>query len=84
MEDIKPIVKQYILDELLPGEDPAQLTDPVQLVKGGILDSIATLKLVSFLEERFGVEMQAHEINLDNFNTLPEIEAIVQRKLKPQ
>ena len=84
MEDIKPIVKQYILDELLPGEDPAQLTDSVQLVKGGILDSIATLKLVSFLEERFGVEMQAHEINLDNFNTLPEIEAIVHRKLKPQ
>ena len=82
MEDIKQIVKQYILDELLPGEDPAQLTDSVQLVKGGILDSIATLKLVSFLEERFGVEMQAHEINLDNFNTLPEIEAIVQRKLK--
>ena len=82
MEDIKQIVKQYILDEFLPGEDPAQLTNSVQLVKGGILDSIATLKLVSFLEERFGVEMQAHEINLDNFNTLPEIEAIVQRKLK--
>ena len=82
MEDIKQVVKQYILVELLPGEDPAQLTDSVQLVKAGVLDSIATLKLVSFLEERFGVEMQAHEINLDNFNTLPEIEAIVQRKLK--
>ena len=82
MEDIKQIVKLYILDELLPGEDPAQLTDSVQLVKSGILDSIATLKLVSFLEERFKIELQAHEINLDNFNTLPEIEAIVQRKLK--
>ena len=43
MEDIKQIVKQYILDELLPGEDPAQLTDSVQLVKSGVLDSIAKL-----------------------------------------
>jgi acyl carrier protein len=68
------------LDEFLPGEDPAQLSDSVQLVKGGILDSIATLKLVSFLEERFHIELQAHEINLDNFNTLPEIAAIVERK----
>jgi acyl carrier protein len=82
MEDIKQIVKEYILDELLPGEDPAQLNDSVQLVKSGILDSIATLKLVAFLEERFQLELQAHEINLDNFNTLPEIAAIVERKKK--
>ncbi len=82
MEDIKQIVKHYILDELLSGEDPAQLNDSVQLVKSGILDSIATLKLVAFLEERFGIEMQAHEINLDNFNTIPEIVAVVERKLK--
>ncbi len=82
MNDVEQIVKQYILDEFLPGEDPSQLTDSVQLVKSGILDSIATLKLVSFLEERFGIELQAHEINLDNFNTVPEIAAIVQRKLQ--
>jgi acyl carrier protein len=82
MEDIKQIVKHYILDELLSGEDPAQLNDSVQLVKSGILDSIATLKLVAFLEERFGIEMQANEINLDNFNTIPEIVAVVERKLK--
>ena len=82
MEDIKQIVKAYILDELLPGEDPAQLNDTVQLVKSGILDSIATLKLVAFLEERFNIELQAHEINLDNFNTIPEIVAIVERKMK--
>ena len=82
MDDIRQIVRQYILDELLPGEDPAQLDDSVQLVKSGILDSIATLKLVAFLEERFGIELKAHEINLDNFNTIPEIVAIVERKQK--
>lgn len=81
MDDIKQVIKQYILDEFLPGEDPAQLTDSVQLVKSGILDSIATLKLVAFLEERFKIELKAHEINLDNFNTIPEIVAIVERKL---
>jgi len=36
----------YILKEFLPGEDPNELTDATPLVTGGILDSLATLKLI--------------------------------------
>jgi len=82
MMEIEPIVKQYILDEFLPGEDPANLTDAVQLVRGGILDSLATLKLVAFLEERFGIVIEAHEANPDNLDSLKSISALVERKLK--
>lgn len=81
IEQIEQIVKQYILDEFLPGEDPANLTESVQLVRGGILDSLATLKLVAFLEERFGIEIEAHEANPDNLNSIADIAALVQRKL---
>jgi acyl carrier protein len=82
MEDVKQTVKNYILQEFLPGEDPANLTDSVQLVRGGILDSLATLKLVAFLEEHFGIEIQAHEANPDNLNSIPDIAALVERKVK--
>ena len=34
---------------------PSELTDDTPLITSGILDSIATLKLVTFLEERFGI-----------------------------
>ncbi len=80
MDDIQAIVKQFILDEFLPGEDPANLTDDVQLIRGGILHSLATLRLVSFLEERFGIELEAHEANPDNLDTLADIVALVKRK----
>lgn len=80
MDDIQAIVKQFILDEFLPGEDPANLTDSVQLIRGGILHSLATLRLVSFLEERFGIELEAHEANPDNLDTLADIVALVKRK----
>jgi len=82
MEDVKPVVKQFILDEFLPGEDAENLTDSVQLIRGGILHSLATLRLVAFLEQRFGIELDAHEANPDNLDTLPDIEALVKRKVQ--
>ena len=54
-------MKDFILQEFLPGEDPNELTESTPLITGGILDSIATLKLVMFLEEQFGITLQAHE-----------------------
>ena len=48
-------VKGFILDEFLPGEPAENLTGNTPLISGGILDSIATLKLVMFLEEKFGI-----------------------------
>ena len=45
-DDIESAVKTFILTEFLPGEDPAELTMDTPLITGGILDSIATLKLV--------------------------------------
>jgi acyl carrier protein len=80
VEDIKAVVKQYILAEFLPGEDPENLTDAVQLIRGGILHSLATLRLVEFLEKRFGIELEAHEANPDNLDTLADITALVERK----
>jgi len=84
VEDIKPVVKQYILAEFLPGEDPENLTDTVQLIRGGILHSLATLRLVTFLEQRFGIELEAHEASPDNLDTLADIAALVERKRQPK
>ena len=67
---IKTDVKSYILAEFLPGEDPALLTSDVQLISDGILDSLAALKLVSFIEDKYGVQMQPHEINADYLDSL--------------
>jgi acyl carrier protein len=80
-DDIKNTVRMYILDEFLPGEDPNELTDTTPLITGRILDSLSTLKLVTFLEENYRIEFQAHEVKVDNLNTLSDIARIVQSKL---
>ena len=80
MPDVKDEVRSYILKEFLPGTDAAELTDRTPLITGAILDSIATLQLVSFLEERFGIEVAAHEASVDHLNTLDQVEALVRSK----
>lgn len=80
MEETKKTIKAFILKEFLPGENPEELTDATELITGGILDSISTLKLVRFLEEEFGIQVEAHEADVDNLNTLPAIAAYVRSK----
>lgn len=82
MENTKQTIKQFILQEFLPGEDPANLTDSLQLMRSGILDSLATLKLVAFLEQHFGIELLAHEANPENLNSVGDIAALVEQKQK--
>jgi acyl carrier protein len=75
-------VKMFVLKEFLPGEDPEALTTTTPLITGGILDSIATLKLVAFLEETFGIQLEPHEVDADNLDTLESIAQLIDRKAR--
>jgi len=79
-QDIKAIVKEFILKEFLPGEDPDELTEQTPLISGGILDSIATIKLVLFIEEKFGIKVEAHETDPEYIDTLTSIEQLIVSK----
>jgi acyl carrier protein len=80
-DPIKSTVKAFILEEFLPGERPEALTDDTGLVTEGVLDSLATLRLVSFLEKEFSVSLAPHEVDAEFLNTLPSITALVRSKL---
>lgn len=80
-DSIKSAVKAYILEEFLPGERPEALTDETGLVTEGVLDSLATLRLVGYLEKEFKVSLEPHEVDAEYLNTLPSIAALVRSKL---
>jgi len=83
MEEIAKVVQHFILREFLPGEDPSELTDRTPLITGGILDSISTLKLVVFLEEHFGIRIEAYEAGVDHLDSIGQIAALVVDKRRP-
>ena len=83
VEEIRSVLREHILTRYLPGEDPGSLEDSTPLVSGGILDSIALLNVVSFLEDRFGIEFAPHETTGDSFDTVAKITALVESKRHP-
>ena len=80
MEEIVNVVQHFILREFLAGEDPDELTRDTPLITGGILDSISTLKLVTFLEDRFGITIEAHEAGVDHLDSIGRIAGLVAQK----
>jgi acyl carrier protein len=80
MEASVRTVKEYILEQFLPGESPDNLTETTPLFTSGLLDSIASLQLVTFLEQEFGIKVAAHEVVPDNLNTLESIAGFIRAK----
>jgi acyl carrier protein len=80
MDNMKEEIRQYILSEFLPGEKPSNLRDDTPLRTSGVLDSVSTLRVVSFVEERYGIEVEAHEAGVDNFDSIAAIASFVQSK----
>ena len=82
MSEVLSKVREYILREFLPGAEPDELSESTPLITGGIIDSIATLRLVVFLQEEFNIELVAHDTDAENLDTLAHIVALVESKLE--
>lgn len=80
-DEIVATIKAFILEELLPDEDPEELQADTELIETGILDSVSALKLVAFLEDEYEIEIEAHEANVDTFKCVAAIARLVARKV---
>jgi acyl carrier protein len=64
---IRHRIHVFILDTLLVGEAPVNLTDETPLISGGIIDSINVVKVGAFLERTFSITAAPDEL-LDPHN----------------
>jgi acyl carrier protein len=78
---IEDEIRTYIVTELLEEDaSDADLPSDTPLMTG-FLDSFATLQLVTFLEDRFGLGIGTSEMVDENFGTIASVAAMVERKL---
>ena len=77
---IKELVRSFLIREFFRSEDHDSLSAEQPLVTSGLLDSVATLKLVLFLEEQFGIMIDTADIADGQLDTLNSIESLVQLK----
>ncbi|ACY15463.1 conserved hypothetical protein [Haliangium ochraceum DSM 14365] len=57
-----------------------QLADDDDIFQLGFVTSMFALQLVNFVEHEFGLEIETEDMELDNFRTVHNLVALVQRK----
>jgi len=67
--EIKNEIRKYVIETIIQG-DFNTIKNDTPLISGGIMDSISTLKLVSFLEKKFAIEFQPHEVDRENLDSI--------------
>ncbi len=78
--DVESTIERFIIDELLLGVGREKFSADEPLVSSRILDSLALMRLIVFLEERFGIVIDDGELAPDNFQTINHIKRLIDRK----
>ncbi|MEV2256176.1 MULTISPECIES: acyl carrier protein [unclassified Streptomyces] len=70
-------IKKYLVEEFLLDIPADELADDYDLLANGVIDSLGLLTLVSWLEDRYRLDIDAMEIAPDNFRSVGDIETFV-------
>ena len=79
MTSIKQQIREFIVSTWLNGDDRG-LKDDTDLQESGLLDSLTTLALISFLEKTFSIQIDPVDIHAETFQTLDAIATLIQQK----
>jgi acyl carrier protein len=79
-DQIKEEIRQYVLNEFLPGEKASNLSDETPLRTSGIVDSVGLLRMIDFIEDRYKIQVDAYEAGVENFDRIEDIASFIQRK----
>ena len=74
-ETTVPPLRDYIEETLLNGRAVA---DDEDLLLSGLLDSLAVMSLVSFIEQRFGLQVPFDDVVIEHFESIAAMATYLQ------
>lgn len=80
VHELNQRIKDFIITDVNPDMHLEGLGDDDPLIESGIVDSLGVLKILSFLDEAFGIDLSSEEIRLDNFRDVRSICRMVTRQ----
>lgn len=80
MSSTESALRAFIAENFMYGGDASALAVDRSLIEEGLIDSTGVLELVSFLEERFAIQIGDAEIVPANLDSIAAIVAFVASK----
>ena len=78
----KEIIQEFISRELLHDARETPLNDEDQLIELGIIDSLGIMTLLSFVEEKFSLQISGEDLIPENFGSINAISNLIERQLR--
>ena len=75
-------IRQYVAQNFLFSDNGFGLSDDASFLEEGVVDSTGVLELVLFVEEAFNIEVDDEEIVPDNFDSVNNLAAFIERKTR--
>lgn len=75
--EVKEKVKEFLQKKI--GQDKS-FTFEDNIFKQGLVNSLFALELVVFLEGAFSISVENEDLNLENFNSINNIDSFIARK----
>lgn len=77
---MKSELRNFIVENYLFGRDSG-FADGESFMERGIIDSTGVMELIAYIEQRWHVAVEDHELLPDNLDSLDKLERFVGRKL---
>jgi len=75
-------IKTFIRTELIY-DDEKDFDENTNLIERGIVDSMSLVRLISFIEENYEMQVQDEDIVPENFSSLNKISSFISERRKP-
>ena len=78
--NLPQLLREHIIGEYLKDGEPEGFNDDFNLIDEGVLDSLAIMNLIAWLEKHFAIEFEEGDIVLENFTSVNDLLDFVQKK----
>lgn len=76
--DRKTALVEFVKNEVMRNKN-AKLSDDEDLLSAGILDSLAILQLVAYIEDQFGIKVPDEDVVFENFQSINALTAYLEQ-----
>ena len=73
-------IRQFLMTDVFYDRDLRDLKSEDSLLERGLLDSLAILKTVTFIEEHFGIAIPDDQVLPEHFESVKAIADLVERQ----
>lgn len=74
------VITAYITDQYLPGVEPSELDSDYDLLANGVIDSLGLLKLITWLQDEFTMDIDDRELSPEAFRSVSAIRSFVESR----